>query len=122
MPDSVIDDVDARPAELVERDELRAGEPAVAVEARRGAQQRQRLGDRPALGLQIVGAPQHDRDRLGQRVAVGRVAGEQPLGLARAVLHREGAGDAERIEAVQVAAGRQDRRACAAGRRPAPGG
>ena len=42
--------------------------------------------------------------------------------LPGAVLHREGAGDAEGIEAVQVAAGRQDRRACAAGRRRAPGG
>ena len=66
MPDSVIDDVDARTRELVERDQCRAGKPAVAVEARRGADQRQRLRDRRALGLQVVRAPQHDRDGFGK--------------------------------------------------------
>ena len=97
-------------------------QPAVAVEARLGAHQPQRLRDRAAFGLQVVGAPQHHRDRFRQRLAVRRVAREQSLGLARAVAHREGARDAERIEAVQIAPGRQHLGACAADRRRAPGG
>jgi hypothetical protein len=68
------DHVDARPAQLLQRDQLGAGQAAVAVEARLGAHQRQRLGDRRAFGLQVVGAPQHEGDRLGERVAVGHVA------------------------------------------------
>ena len=101
--------VDARPAQARRAAASRApGEAAVAVEARLGADQRQRLRDRAAFALQVVGAPQHDRDGLGQGAAVVAVPREQALGLARAVAHREGAGDAERVEAVQVAAGRQD--------------
>ena len=48
---------------------------------------------------------------LGQGVAVGLRGGRAgAAACSRAVLHREGAGDAEGVEAVQVAAGRQDRR------------
>ena len=82
--------------------------PAIAVVAWLGAHQPQRLGDRTAFGLEIVGAPQHHRDGLGQRLRVGGMPRQQPLGLARAVLHRKGARNAERIEAVEIAAGRQD--------------
>ena len=104
------DDVDARSLELIERNQFRAGQAAVAVEARPRAEQRQRLPDRRAFVLEIVGAPQHDRDRLRQAVSFGDVLVDQPLRLQRAVLHRKGAGDPERIEAVQIAPGRQDRR------------
>ena len=81
--------------------------PAVAVEAGGGAHQPERLGDRAAFGLQVVGAPQHHRNGFRQALAVRLVPGEQAVGLAGAVLHREGAGQAERVEAVQVAPGGQ---------------
>ena len=102
--------VDPRPAEFGQRDQLRAGQAAVAVEARPGADQGQGLGDRCPLGLEVVGAPQHDGDGLGEGMAVRHVALDQAFGLARAVLHRIGAGDAEGVEAVQVAPGGQDLR------------
>ncbi len=95
-----------------ERDQRRAAKPAIAVEAGFCAHQRQRLSQRAAFGFQIVGAPQHHGDGFGEGVAICHVAGDQPLGLARAVGHREGAGQAERIEAVQIAArGQHVRRA-----------
>ncbi|MDP1329478.1 hypothetical protein Q6280_28255, partial [Klebsiella pneumoniae] len=59
--------------------------------------QRQGLCDRPALAFQVVGAPQHDGDRLGQRMPPGRMLGQQTLGLGEAVLDRLGAGDAEGV-------------------------
>jgi hypothetical protein len=68
--------VDARPAELGERHELGAAEPAVAVEPGSRAEQGEGLGDRAAARLEVVGAPEHERHRLGQRVALGDVAGE----------------------------------------------
>ncbi len=104
------DHVHARPTQRVQRQQLGAGQAAVAVEARLGADQCQGLADRCAFGLQVVGAPQHQRDAFREGVAVGAVPLQQPLGLLRAVLHRIGAGDAEGVEAVQVAAGGQDRR------------
>ena len=113
--------VHARPAELVERNQRRAGNAAVGVESRLGAHQRQRLGDRRALGLQIVGAPQHQSDRLGKLVALRHVPLDETQRLAGAVAHREGARNAERIEAVQIASGGQHRRRShhvAARRRP----
>ena len=110
MPESVITTSTRGRASQRERHQRRAGEAAVAVEARLRAHQCQRLGDRPAFALQVVGAPEHHRDRFRKGVAVVPVPSKQALGLARAVLHRVGARDAERIEAVDVAAGRQDRR------------
>ena len=104
------DHVDARPAQLLQRQQLGAGQATVAVEARLGADEGQRLRDRRAFGLQVVGAPQHQRDAFREGMAVGVVALQQPFGLARAVLHRIGAGDAEGVETVQVAAGGQDGR------------
>ena len=79
-------------------------EPAVGVEAGHRADQRQRLGDRAAVGLDAVRPPEHQRHRVRQ----AGVGVEQPLGLARAVLHREGGGHAERVEGVDVAPGGQD--------------
>ena len=104
------DHVDPRPVELIERQQFRAGQAAVTVEARSGAEQRQRLPDRRAFVLEIVGAPQHDRDQLRESVSFGDMLVDQPLRLLRAVLHRKGAGNPERIEAVEIAARRQDRR------------
>ncbi len=56
--------VDARTAEFRERDQRRAAQAAVGVEARLGADPGERLTDRPAFALEIVGAPQHQRDRF----------------------------------------------------------
>jgi hypothetical protein len=59
-----------------------------------------------AFGLQVVGAPQHQattRAGRGRR----RVAGQQRSAWRGAVAHGKGAGDAEGVEAVQVAAGGQ---------------
>ena len=104
------DHVDPRMIELVERDQCRAGEAAVAVEAGSGADQGQRLGDRPTLALEVVGAPQDQSDRFGEGIAIGHVPRQQPGRLARPIPDGEGTGNSERIEAVQVSAGRQDRR------------
>ena len=101
------DHVDARPAEFRERQQRGAREPAVTVEARHGAEQGESLADRAAFGFQVVRAPQHERDGLGQRVAVVEVTVEQQLGEAGTVAHGERARDAERIEPVHVATGRQ---------------
>ena len=114
------DDVDARAAQHLEWQQGCATQPAVAVEPRPRTHQPQRLGNRPALGLQVVGAPQHDRHRLRHRTRIGQVPGQQPVGLARPVLHGERARQAERVEPMQVAARRQHRRRTqqiAAGRR-----
>ena len=108
MPDRVATHVDARAAQAFPAGPVSRRETAaVAVGARFGAEQPQRLGDRAAFGLQVVGAPQDHRHRLRQLPAVSLVAGEQAVGLLGAVAHGEGAGDAERIEAVQIAAGGQ---------------
>ncbi len=104
------DDVDPRAAELFERDEARASEPAVGVEARTRADQRQRLADRAAFALEIVRAPENDRDAFGERMAVRRITREHHLGLTRAVGDRERARDPIWVESMQVPAGRQDRR------------
>ena len=101
-------DIDPRPSELLQGHEPRPREPPVAVVARLRAEQPERLGKRPALGLQVVRAPEHHGDRLGQAPRLVAMPGEQALGLARAVLDGEGARDAEGVEPVQVAPGRQD--------------
>jgi hypothetical protein len=75
-----------------------------------GADQRQRLGDGAALGLEVVGPPEHQRDGLGQPVAVGQMPIQQDLRVLGALAHREYARQPEGIEAVQVAPGRQDLR------------
>jgi hypothetical protein len=79
------------------------------------AHQRQRLGDRAAIGLDVVRPPQHQRDRARQRL----MGLEQQLGLLRAVRQREGGGHAERVEGVDVAARGQHLGRCGSGRRPA---
>ncbi len=55
--------VDPRPAKLGQRDQVGTRQPAIAVEARPGSHQRQRLGDRAAVGLDVVRPPQHQRHR-----------------------------------------------------------
>jgi hypothetical protein len=77
--------VHPRAAQLGQRHQLGTGQAAVAVEARPRAHQRQGLGDRAAFALEVVGAPQHQGDGLGQRVAVGPCGGPAGAGLARAV-------------------------------------
>ena len=105
---------------LLERHQLRAAQPAIAVVARLGAHQPQRLRDRAALGLQVVGAPQHHRDGFGQRPAVlgMRVpAADRPAARRPARRRRSGCGtDRSRADCGRSAA----RRWCAADRRPAP--
>ncbi len=101
-------DVDPRPTQLLQRDQLGAGQTTVTVKARGRAQQSEDLPDRRALGLEVVGAPEHNGDGLGQRIAVGHVAVEDALRLLRTVLERVSAGDAEGVEAVDVAPGRQN--------------
>ena len=84
--------VDARAAEFGQRHQVGAGEPAVAVEAGLRADQRQGLGDRAAVGLDVVAAPEHQRHSVRQR----RVGGEQavwralPSCIAKAVGIRNG--------------------------------
>ena len=81
--------------------------PAVAIAPRFGAHQPQYLRDRPAFGFQVIGAPQHHRDGFRQGAGCFPMARQQAIGLTGAIRDREDAGNAERIEPVQIAAGRQ---------------
>ena len=69
MPDSVVIDVDARTRQVLQWDEFRATQTAIAVEPRTRAHQRQHLADRRAFAFQVVGTPQDERDRFRQRLA-----------------------------------------------------
>ena len=102
--------IDARSAELLQRNKVRAAQAPIGVEARLGANKGEGLADRHALGLEIVRPPQDDRDGSRKRMAVRGVAGEDAIGLSGALGNREGARNAIGIETVQVATSRQDRR------------
>ena len=81
--------------------------PAVAVEAAASRPVSASAWRSRALGFQVVGAPQHQRHRLSAARGRRRWWREQPVQAWRRP-DRKGARQAERIEAVQVAAGRQD--------------
>ena len=68
--------IDSRSAELLQRNKARAAQAAVGVEARLGADQGEGLADRHALALEVVRAPEDDRDGFWKRMAVGGVARE----------------------------------------------
>ena len=102
------DHVDARAAQLSEAHQFGACQTPVAVETGPGTHERQSLSNRPAFAFEVVGAPQHHGNRLGQRMARLHVLGQQPVCLAGAVLDRISTRDAEGVEAVQIAAGGQD--------------
>ena len=102
--------VDARPAQFLQGDQVGTGQAAEAIEARAGAHQGQGLGDGAALGLEVVRAPQDHGDALRQRIALDRIALQEPFGLTGAILQRKLTGDAVGVEAVEVAPGRQDLR------------
>ena len=92
--------VDPRPPQFRQRDQLRAGQPAIIVKSWPGAEKRQRLGDLGTLALQIVRAPQHHGDAFGQRAAVRQMPLDQLLGLRPALHTGKLAGNTERVEAV----------------------
>ena len=96
--------VDARAAKFGQRDQVGPRQSAIMVEPRPCPHQRQRLGDRPAVGLDVVRPPQDQCHCVRKR----GVHVEQSLRLRGTVLHREGGGHAEGVEGVDVAAGRQD--------------
>ena len=50
-------DINARATECFQRDQISTRKAAVAVETGRCTHQRKRLGDRPAVGFDIVRAP-----------------------------------------------------------------
>ncbi len=116
--------VDARAAQLLQRDRLQAGDPAGGVVPDRAhAEQGEGLGDVVAGGAHRAGAPERepDRGRVGA-VVVGGVPLDQRGGERLAGLPGELAGDGLRVDGVEVAAGRQhvdqaaQRRAGGAGR------
>ena len=80
-------------AELVEGNQRRAAQAAIGVEARPRAEKRQRLTNRTAFALEVVGSPQNNRDRIGKRMTISSMAGEDALGLPGAVGNRERARD-----------------------------
>ena len=100
-------DIDPRPAQCRQGHERCARDASIAVEARHRAHQRKGLSQRPALGLQVVTAPQDQCNRLRKALAGLQVAIDQSLSLTRTVAHRKCARDTEGIETMQVAAGRQ---------------
>ena len=67
-------DVNARPAQLGQWNQLGAGHAAKGIVPRFGAHQRQRLPDRRAFGLQIIGTPENQGDRRRIIVAVGAMS------------------------------------------------
>ena len=77
---------------------------AISVKARLGTHQRQGLGNRPAVRLDIVRPPQHQRDRARQ----GRVGSQQLVGLRRPIAQSEFGGHPEGVKGVDVAARGQD--------------
>ena len=97
-------------------------EPSIGVEARLGAHERQApvRSARPRSSGCRCPTARARPTRQGR--CLSQMAGEQPASLARAVGHGERARDAERIEAVHIAARRQDLRRAqqvAGGRRAA---
>mmetsp|Transcript_23767 Transcript_23767/g.42676 ORF Transcript_23767/g.42676 Transcript_23767/m.42676 type:complete len:333 (+) Transcript_23767:2924-3922(+) len=94
------DHVDARAAKLFQRDQVGTTEPSKAVEPRHAAHQRQRLGNRPTIGFDIVRPPKHQRNRARQ----SRVRVQQQFGLFHPIAAGEGRGHAEGVKGVDVAA------------------
>ena len=100
--------VDARTTQFFDRHQCGTCDPAIAVKARHRTHQRQSLRKRAAFRFQIVAAPQDHRDGLGQRIAAFDIGIEQTLRLSRAIAHRKGARNAEGVETVNIAPGRQN--------------
>ncbi len=103
------DDVDPRTAELFERDQFGTREPAVPVEPRPRADQRHGLRQLDAFALHIVGAPQHHGEAFGvSGITVRTMPDEKLFGLPCAFCNGKCAGNAEGVEAVDIAPRRQD--------------
>ena len=101
--------VDARAAQLLERDRLQAGHAARGVVPDRAdAQQREGLGDVVAGGAHRAGAPQGQADGGGPFAVVGAVALQEGVGEGLAGLPGEAGRDGLGVDGVEVAAGRQD--------------
>ena len=101
------DDIDPGTSQILERDQRCPGNAAIAVKTRQRTHQGKCLADRRTLALEVVAAPEHHRNGLGQGVAIGDEAVEQDLGVLGAIPDRKSAGYAERIEAVDIASGGQ---------------
>ena len=104
MPDSVMITSMRGTAQRFQRDQVRAAKPPEPVEPRHRPDQRQRLRDRAAIGLDVVGPPEHQRDAARQ--ALVRV--QKHLRLFRALAAGKFRRHAERIEGVDVAPRGQD--------------
>ena len=76
--------------------------------ARPRADQREHLGDLCAFALEIVGAPQDHCERFREVAAIGQMPRNQLFGLRRSFRNSNAARQLERVEAVNVAPGRQD--------------
>ena len=114
-------DVDARAAELGQRDHLDPGDPCVLrVPDRAHAEQGQDLGHVVALGPHRRRAPGDEPDHAGQLAGVALVALEQRVGQAPADVPGQLGRQRARVDGVEVAPGRQhvDATARGAARRP----
>ena len=96
--------VDARAAQHLERDEVRAGEAAKGVEPRLGPHQCQSLRHGRAVRFDIVRPPEHE----GHRTRQALVGFQQACRLTRAIAAGEFGGHAERIESMDIAPRGQD--------------
>mmetsp|Transcript_24848 Transcript_24848/g.51326 ORF Transcript_24848/g.51326 Transcript_24848/m.51326 type:complete len:642 (-) Transcript_24848:1210-3135(-) len=104
------DNVDARPAELLERDHLELVHAADRVSDRADAEEHEDLGERLAVGLDVVGAPEGEGDRLRVGLAVlrvGREALEEAVDDDEGAVHGGRGRDGLRVEGVHVLAGRE---------------
>ncbi len=102
------DHVDARAAQLGQRDDLDAQHaPVLGLPARAHAQQRQHLGDIVAGRAHGAGAPDADAHAGGVLAGLALVAVDQVVGQALPNLPGRHARQRARVDRVEVAAGRR---------------
>eukprot|EP00964_Phaeocystis_antarctica_P011942 scaffold6584_cov98-Phaeocystis_antarctica.AAC.2 len=107
------DHVDARPAELLQRDHLELVDAAERVGHRPDADHPQHLCERLAVGLDVVGAPQHKGHRRGVSEAVLTrllLALEQQIDDVLGAVHGGRRRNGRRVQRVHVLAGGQHKR------------
>mmetsp|Transcript_11267 Transcript_11267/g.45615 ORF Transcript_11267/g.45615 Transcript_11267/m.45615 type:complete len:630 (+) Transcript_11267:424-2313(+) len=102
------DHVDARPPQLLERDELQLVDAAERVGQRSDADELEDLRERLAIRFDVVGAPQRERDGFGERAGILLEAREQLVDDALRAIDRSRRRDRLRVERVHVLAGGQD--------------
>ena len=102
-------DIDARAAQLLQRDDLQAHNPAaLGLPSGTNAQQVQDLGNVVAMGAHRRGAPYHQAHHLGVGPLILQVLVQKGLGQLFSSLPRGRRRDGLGVDRVEVPAGGQD--------------